>query len=216
MRRKGSLWQSILRALGDEAPLMTGVGRIMLLVILNVCLLLGMMPVITGGAAWLALYTVLLEREKWNYVTVCGRFFRVLRKRLAASILPWLLTLLAVGGLTAAWRIVLTRGWTNRFFLLLPLLLATAVIAFMLLWLYPLMAAAGMSWRQAVPAAFLLGLRELWRSLALLMLEGFLIALALYCATGPLTLTGLWLLMGVTPIEQLKLHLIAGKLPRTE
>ena len=62
MRRKGSLWQSILRALGDEAPLMTGVGRIMLLVILNVCLLLGMMPVITGGAAWLA---ALITASRW-------------------------------------------------------------------------------------------------------------------------------------------------------
>ena len=70
MRRKGSLWQSILRAVGDEAPLMTGVGRVMLLVILNLCLLLGMMPVITGGAAWLALYTVLLGWGEWNYVGV--------------------------------------------------------------------------------------------------------------------------------------------------
>ena len=216
MRRKGSLWQSILGVLGDEAPLMTGVGRVMLLVILNVCLLLGMMPVITGGAAWLALYSVLLEREKWNYVTVCGQFFRVLRKTLAASILPWLLTLLAAGSLTAAWRIVLIRGWTNQFFLLLPLLLATVGIAFTVLWLYPLAAASGMSWRQAVPAAFLLGLRELWRSLALLALEVLIIVLALYCAAGSLTLTGLWLLLGITPIELLKLRLIAGKLPKTE
>lgn len=216
MRRKGSLWQSILRAVGDEAPLMTGVGRVMLLVILNLCLLLGMMPVITGGAAWLALYTVLLEQGEWNYVTACGRFFRVLRQKLAASILPWLLTLLAVGGVTTAWRIVLIRGWTNQFFLLLPLLLATVGIAFTALWLYPLAAASGMPWRQAVPAAFLLALRELWRSLALLALEALLIALALYCAAGPLTLTGLWLLLGITPIELLKLRLIAGKLPKTE
>ena len=215
MRRKGSLWQSILRALGDEAPLMTGVGRIMLLVISNVCLLLGMMPVITGGAAWLALYTVLLEREKWNYVTACGQFFRVLRKTLAASILPWLLSLLMVGGLTAAWRIVLARDWADSFLLMLPLLLATVVIAFTLLWLYPLMAAAHVPWHQAIPAAFLLGLRELWRSLALLALEALLVLLALYCAAGPMTLTGLWLLTGITPIELLKLRLIAGKLPKS-
>lgn len=215
MRRKGSLWQSILGVLGDEALLMTGVGRVMLLVILNVCLLLGMMPVITGGAAWLALYTVLLERREWNYVTACGRFFRVLRQKLKASIIPWLVTLLAVGGLAAAWRIVLERGWTDNFLLMLPLLLATVVIAFTVLWVYPLAAASDMSWRQAVPAAFLLGLRELWRSLALLALEALLAALALYCAAGPLTLKGIWLLLGITPIELLKLRLIAGKLPKT-
>ena len=215
MRRKGSLWQSILGVLGDEAPLMTGVGRVMLLVILNLCLLLGMMPVITGGAAWLALYTVLLERGEWNYVTACGRFFRVLRQKLKASIIPWLVTLLAVGGLAAAWRIVLERGWTDNFLLMLPLLLATVVIAFTVLWVYPLAAASDMSWRQAVPAAFLLGLRELWRSLALLALEALLAALALYCAAGPLTLKGIWLLLGITSIELLKLRLIAGKLPKT-
>ena len=215
MRRKGSLWQSILGVLGDEAPLMTGVGRVMLLVILNVCLLLGMMPVITGGAAWLALYTVLLERGEWNYVTACGRFFRVLRQKLKASIIPWLVTLLAVGGLAAAWRIVLERGWTDNFLLMLPLLLATVGIAFTALWVYPLAAASDMSWRQAVPAAFLLGLRELWRSLVLLALEVLIIVLALYCAAGPLTLKGIWFLMGITPIELLKLRLIAGKLPKT-
>ena len=215
MRRKGSLWQSILGVLGDEAPLMTGVGRVMLLVILNVCLLLGMMPVITGGAAWLALYTVLLERGEWNYVTACGRFFRVLRQKLKASIIPWLVTLLAVGGLAAAWRIVLERGWTDNFLLMLPLLLATVVIAFTVLWVYPLAAASDMSWRQAVPAAFLLGLRELWRSLVLLALEVLIIVLALYCAAWPLTLMGIWLLVGIMPIELLKLRLIAGKLPKT-
>ena len=215
MRRKGSLWQSILGVLGDEAPLMTGVGRVMLLVILNVCLLLGMMPVITGGAAWLALYTVLLERGEWNYVTACGRFCRVLRQKLKASIIPWLVTLLAVGGLAAAWRIVLERGWTDNFLLMLPLLLATVGIAFTALWVYPLAAASDMSWRQAVPAAFLLGLRELWRSLVLLALEVLIIVLALYCAAGPLTLKGIWLLLGITPIELLKLRLIAGKLPKT-
>ncbi|MDY5613589.1 hypothetical protein [Dysosmobacter sp.] len=215
MRRKGSLWQSVLRAVGDEGPLMTGVGRVMLLVVLNVCLLLGMIPVITGGAAWLALYTVLLEREERNYITACGRFFRVLRQKLARSILPWLLTLLGVGSLTAAWWIVLTRGWTNQFFLLLPLLLATAAIAFTVLWFYPLMAVSDMSWRQAVPAAFLLGLRELWRSLVLLILEVLLIALALYCAAGSLTLTSLWLLLGITPIELLKMQIMAGNLPKT-
>ena len=216
MRRKGSLWQSLLRALGDEAPLMTGVGRIMLLVILNVCLLLGMMPVITGGAAWMALYTVLSEREGWNYVTACTRFFRVFRQKLVASIFPWLVTLLAVGGMAAAWRIVLTQGWTDSFLLMMPLLLATVVTAFAVLWFYPLAAVSGMSWRQAVPAAFLLALRELWYSLALLALEGLLAALALWCAAGSLTLKGLWLLLGIAPIELLKIRLIAKKLPQTK
>lgn len=216
MRRKGSLWQSVLRALGDDAPLMTGVGRIMLLVILNVCLLLGMMPVITGGAAWLALYTVLSERGEWNYVTACTRFFGVLRERWKGSILPWLITLLAAGSVVAAWKIVLTQGWTNRFLLIMPLLLATVVTAFTVLWFYPLAAVSGMPWRQAVPAAFLLALRELWCSLTLLALEVFEVVLALYCAAGPLTLTGLWLLLGVTPVELLKLRLIVGKLPQTK
>ena len=55
----------------------------------------------------------------------------------------------------------------------------------------------------------------MWRSLALLALEALLAVLALYCAAGPMTLTGLWLLTGITPIELLKLRLIAGKLPKS-
>lgn len=216
MRRKRSLWQSVLRVVGDESPVMAAVGRVMLLVVLNLCLILCMMPVVTGGAAWIGLCTVLLEGKQWNYVTAVRRFFQVVRKTLTAAILPWILTLLAVGGLVSAWYIVLVQGLTNLFALMLPLLLATVVIAFTVLWLYPLMAASGMSWRQAVPAAVLLSLRELWRSLALLALEAVMAALAVWCAAEFLTLTGIWLLCGIAPIEALKLRLMAGKLPNIE
>ncbi len=214
MQQKRSLWQTIMKTVQDDGPLMTGVGRGIRFVVLNLCLLVCLLPMITGGAGWIALYTVLWEGSDRNFAASCASFFRAVRRTFKMSLLPWGITLLVVGGLAGAWRIILVQGWTNRFVWMMPLLLATAVIAFTVLWLYPLLAVSGLTWRRAVPAACLLGLRELGTSFVLLILEVVLVALALRCAAGPLTLTGIWLLCGVAPLEALKLRLMRKTLSR--
>lgn len=214
MDKKKPIGQRILNIVQDESPLMSTVGAVFTFVLLNVCTLVCMVPVITGGAALTALYDVLLQRSGWNYVTACKQFFKSFRQKLAASLLPWVLTLAAAGGVLAAWKIVLEQGLTNQFALMLPLLLASIVILFTVLWLYPLMAAAALPWRQAIPAAFVLGLKELGHSALLLVLEAILVLFALYCSTASLSWLGLWLLCGLAPLEGLKLRVIAGKLPR--
>lgn len=214
MGQKRSLWQTIMKTVQDDGPLMTGVGRGIRLVVWNLCLLVCLLPVITGGAGWIALYAVLWEGGERSFAASCACFFRKVRQTFKASLLPWGITLLAVGGLAGAWRIILAQGWTNRFVWMMPLLLATAVTAFTVLWLYPLLAVSGMPWRRAIPAACLLGLRELGTSFLLLILEAVLAALALRCAAGPLTLTGIWLLCGIAPLEALKLRLMRKTLSK--
>lgn len=140
MKKKKSFWQSILDFLGDSSPFMTLVGKAAMLVVLNVCCLLCCLPVVTAGAAVTALYAVLLEREEHSYLSAPAAFFRQLRRRFRQATvlwLPFLILALLLG--MEAW-VLLVRQLTDHALLLTPLLVAAALWAMTLLWLFPLLA----------------------------------------------------------------------------
>ena len=165
MKKKRTFSNMITGFFNDDSKFMTFIGRVALLASANVCWLVCSLPAVTGGAALIALYTVLLERKEQTYDTAFKRFFQVFAKTLLPSLPLWLLTLGVGTALATAWRIVLRENLTDHFFLLAPLLLASAVMAIALLWLFPLLASGETAWREALPAAFHLGLRELGRAL---------------------------------------------------
>ena len=169
MKKKRTFSNMITGFFNDDSKFMTFIGRVALLASANVCWLVCSLPAVTGGAALIALYTVLLERKEQTYDTAFKRFFFFFFKTLPPS---------------------------------LPL------------WLFPLLASGETSWREALPAAFLLGLRELGRSLLLLLLEGAGVLLAACCFTASLTLTGIWLLFGFAVIAWGKLLIMEGVLEK--
>ena len=214
MKKKRTFSNMITGFFNDDSKFMTFIGRVALLASANVCWLVCSLPAVTGGAALIALYTVLLERKEQTYDTAFKRFFQVFAKTLLPSLPLWLLTLGVGTALATAWRIVLRENLADHFFLLAPLLLASAVMAIALLWPFPLLASGETSWREALPAAFLLGPRELGRSLLLLLLEGAGVLLAACCFTASLTLTGIWLLFGFAVIAWGKLLIMEGVLEK--
>jgi hypothetical protein len=124
----------------------------------------------------------------------------------------WLWTLVVSACLSAAWLSALRLKLTDRFVLMAPLLLVSAVVSFTLLWLYPLLAAGETPGLALFRTAFLLGLRELWRSLGLLILDISAIFLAFWCFSTSWTLTGIWFLFGYAPIACVKLLLMGAPL----
>lgn len=212
MGKKKGLFQALIDFLSDRSPFMTWVGRTALLAVLNLCWLLCSLPVLTGGAALIALYTVLMERADCTYDAALKRFVYIFRSRWKDSFPLWLWTLAVCGGLAVSWQIVLSQGLTNRFLFMAPLLLASIVVLFTLLWLYPLLA-AGIPPKKAIQTAFVLGLREVWRSLLLLILAASAVVFALWCFIASMTLAGIWFLLGFTPIACIMLKLIEGVLP---
>lgn len=205
MGKKKTFGQAIIDFFADSSPFMHAVGQAALVAAAGLCWLVTTLPVFTGGAALTALYTVLLERTHLTYDVAFRQFFRCFRRQFRRTLPLWLLALAVCGVLSAAWYLAFSLGLTNRFLLMLPLLLASAAAAFTMLWLFPLLAARDLGRTETLAAAFLLGLRELWRSLILVLLEGAAAALTLFCAHGPLTLTGLWLLFGGGVTAWLKL-----------
>lgn len=212
--KKPGLWQKFSQLVADSSPLMTVVGQIALLVVCNLCWLLCSLPVVTMGAATTALYDVLMARRGMTYDTAFISFFRAFRRRWRTATLLWLpIILLGAVWMTAAW-LTAARGLSNNAFALLPLLLSGAVGAFVVLWLFPLLAVSGGRPAQLVRQAFVLGLSELWRSLTALALECIPLLLFLLYARTFMILGAFWCLLGFALIGWCKLLVLEPVLRR--
>ena len=210
MQKKTTFFQKFASIFSDSSSFMSVVSKFLMLAAVNLACLVCMLPVITGGAALTALYGVLSERDNLSFDRAFRRFFQLVKLRWRDSLIPWILALVAGSSLAAAWHIVLMTGLTNQFFLMAPLMIASAAVGFMLLWLFPVLALHNVPWPQALRTAFLLGLRELPRSLLALIPGAALLLLPLACTT--LTRLALWLFYGIAPLALFKLLLLQGPL----
>lgn len=212
--KKPGLWQTFSQLVSDSSPLMTRVGQVALLVVCNLCWLLCSLPIITMGAASTALYAVLLERQGMSFDTAFIAFFRAFRRCWRTATLLWLpILILGAVWMSAAW-LTAAQGLSNNAFALLPLLISGAVGTFVVLWIFPLLAAGGGRPLQLVKRAFLLGLSELWRSLAVLALECVPLLLMLLYARVFMVLGAFWMLLGFALIGWLKIMILEPVLRR--
>ncbi len=208
MQKKPALFQKFAAVFADGSRFMQIVGAVLTLAVLNISCLVCMLAIVTGGGAMTALYTLLPEVKGLSFDHAFIQFFRLVRARWKQTLLPWLAALAVGGVLVSAWRVALLLELTNQFLLMLPLMLATAIALLCLLWLFPVLSVQeDAHWISAVRQAFLLGLRELPRSLVLLMLDAGIFLLALWCSAS-LTRIGLWLFFGLTPLCYLKVQLL--------
>lgn len=204
MKNKRAFWQSVVGIFGDSSPFMRKVEKLALLAELNLCTLVCAFPVVTAGAAFTALHTVLLQFPSLTYGSALGLYFRTFRQAFRPTLPQWLLTLMAAIVLTGSWYIALHSQLTDNFILMLPLLLSSAVVLFTAAWLYPLSAsllASGepLNFRDLLSGAVLLGLRELLRSFAACILILIPFLLLTFASLHSLTAMGVWMLFGITP-----------------
>jgi len=213
MKQKRSLWQSVTAVFKDTSPFMTKVERVALLAELNLCLLVTSLPLITAGAALTALHTALAQFPTLTYASAFKTYFRTFGRAFRPTLPLWLLTLAAGSALGAGWYTALRSQLTDHFAVMLPLLLSSAVVLFTAAWLYPLCAktlAEGHRLRikEALSTSLLLGLRELGRSFAALVLMLLPAVLLLWAAATSVTAFGLWVLFGIAPFALLHVKIV--------
>jgi hypothetical protein len=212
--KKPGLWRKFSNLVSDSSPLMTRVGQVALLAVCNLCWLICSLPVVTMGAASTALYAVLLERRDLSFDKAFTAFFRAFRRCWRTATLLWLPALfLGLVWLWAAW-LTAAQNLVNNAFALLPLLVSGAVWAFVVLWLFPLLAAAGGRPGPLLRKALLLGLGELWRSMVMLVIQLVPLALFFLYARTFMILTGFWILLGFALLALLKLLVMEPVLRR--
>lgn len=202
--KKSPLGQKISAFFADTSPFMAFIGRIALLVVVNLCWLVCCLPVVTAGASSTAMYTVLLAFDGHTFDTAFKAFFTAFRRRFRSATLLWL-PFMALGALLLLdWRLLNAQGLTDSMGVMVLLLLAGAVYAFSLLWLFPVLATVDSGFLATVKTAFLLGLRELWRSFLLLALSCLPLAMLTLYAQAFMTLWEFWLLIGFGALAFLK------------
>ena len=217
MKRKKRFWQSVIDFFGDSSPFMTLVGKVALVIVANVCWFLCALPVDTAGAATAALFAVFHERAELSYLTAVPFFFRRMRALWKKAVLLWLPFLLLGLFFTMDLWLLLRQQLLNNTLLLTPLLIAASLWSITTLWLFPLLErrstdAAGALLR----SAFLLGLGELWRSLAALAIFLIPALLLLFFPRIFWTLSPVWMLAGFSLPAWIAWRLLEPVLDRTK
>ena len=213
MKQKRSLRQFVTEVFGDTSPFMRKVEKVALLAELNLCFILSALPVITAGSAFTALHATMQQFPDLTYGSALRLYFRTFLRAFCPTLPQWLLTLAAAVALGCGWYTALHAQLTDNFALMLPLLLSSAVVLFTAAWLYPLSASlltcgAALNFRELLSRSLLLGLRELLRSFAALILMLLPFALLIYASLLSLTALGIWFLFGISPFAYLHSTLI--------
>lgn len=204
MKEKHPLRQKVSALFADTSPFMTAVGQLALLAVLNLCLVVTGLPVVTLGAALTALYAVLAQRRALSFAGAFTAFFRALWRRWRPATLCYLAVLATGAPLVLYLRLLLLHHLTDRMLLLLPLLLLGALWAMTVQWVFPLLALTNHGAVHCLGRACLLGLRELWRSLLLLALDAVPLVLFFLYAQLFMTLWGFWCLLGFALLALVK------------
>ena len=216
MKRKKRLWQCVVDFLGDSSPFMTLVGKVALVIVVQVCWFLCSLPLVTAGAATAAAYAVFHERQELSYLTAVPFFLRRMQALWKKALLLWLpFLLLGLFFVMDLW-LLLRRQLFNNVLLLTPLLIAASLWGITLLWLFPLLARrSSQAPGSLLRSAFLLGLGELWRSLAAILLFLIPAAVLLFFPQIFWALSSLWMLAGFSLPAWIAWRLLEPVLDRT-
>ena len=175
------------------------------LICLNVLWLISCIPVITAGAATVAMHSVLIGCITGKDDAVLKPFFRGFRENFRSVTPVWLLTLL-IGGVMAAEIFYLSFGsqlWLKVVFGVLLVLYAAAVS-----YLYPLFARYHTTARQALFNSFALPVRHLLSSVCVVTLNALpVVLLAVFPQIFWKTIL-VWTLMGFSLIAYLNLRIL--------
>ena len=123
-----------------DNPVMQFLSRTADLIILNICFLIGCIPLITIGTSLTALYSVSLKMVRNEEGGIISGFWKAWRSNFRQSTAAWLLTLLAGAFLGFEYSMIMQMTGALRSFFFVIWLLTSFVIAAGIWFLFPYMA----------------------------------------------------------------------------
>lgn len=161
-----------------DSKFMQAMSRIADLVTLNVLFLLSCVPLFTIGAASTAMYTVCFRFGTDREQGVCRSYFRAFRENFKQGTILWLiLALFLVTGFLNTFLLYSLEGGARYLFLLTGILLVLAALMFG--YTFPLLSQFSNDVRSTLKNALFLSLGYLPRSIPVVVLNVFPLALAL-------------------------------------
>lgn len=168
------------RIFDPENKFWTFANKMADMVVLGFLWLIASLPLVTVGAACSAFWRMTLDLARDEESRLLSGFFRAFRACLPTGIAAGL-THLALSGFLIFDGLLCLRMNTQAGAFLAGLFGALLLLlALVSVWLYPLVGARGMRWREAVVNACLLAIRHLLHSLACLVLSGLALAVCVY------------------------------------
>lgn len=179
-----------------DSPIMQKLSFLGDLMQLNLCLLLGCIPIITAGASITAAYAVLFRLNNKSSLPVFRTFWKYFRSEFRQSTIVWIVTLLICGALSYNGLILLSYGDGISIIWWVLFALVSIMLIFSCSYLFPQIAQYHNNVLGFFKNAIRLGIINPLRSLLLVLLHSLPFFLFLVDPTILLLASILWLLLG--------------------
>ena len=169
------------------------------LILLNVLVFVGCIPVITTGASWTAGYTCMLRLLRGGDTGFPIKpFVAAFRESFRVATLIWLLLLVCMGILAGDFYYAVYVSVPVQTFFLYFSVLMSVVLGLAATWVFPLVARYQNTIRGHIKNAFLLALASFPQTLLALALQVLFVAVPLLWPDAAIYFGWFWLLFGLT------------------
>ena len=178
-----------------DGPIMSFLGRVTDVFILNIIFIITCIPIVTIGPALTALYTVTLKMVKSEDAYIFKSYFIAFKKNFKIGLFAWLIMLALLVVLGIDYRIVTTLGGDLSNVLTIVFLALMIMCFLVTLYLFPYIARFENTLKVSFKNAVLIMLASVPWTLLLLLITGVVVAVSLLVI--PLHYTILvWFLFG--------------------
>lgn len=179
-----------------DSPLMRFLSWLADLVILNLCFLIGSLPLVTAGASLTALYSVCLKMVRNEESGIFTGFWKAWKANLRQSTLAWLLVL-AFGTLTAVeFGIIRQMTGGMRWFFLAAWVIIAVLAGAVVWYVFPYMARFEDRLTVCIANAFRFSALHILYTLASLAVLALFIAVTLWTPETFAWMLLFWLMLG--------------------
>ena len=179
-----------------DNPVMLFLARTADLIILNICFLIGCVPLVTIGTSLTALYSVTLKMVRNEEGGILAGFWRAWRSNFRQSTAAWILTLAAAAFLGFQYSMIMQMTGTLRSFFFVVLLLTGFIIAAVIWFLFPYMARFEDRLTVCIANAFRFSVLHILYTTASLFIVGIFAAFSLWTPAVFGWMLLFWLMIG--------------------
>lgn len=153
-----------------DSPLMTVLGKIADLMILNMIALICCIPVITAGASFTALHYMALKMVRNEECYIIRGFFKSFKENFKQATAIWLLILVIIGIVAGDFYIIVKSGIEFHMVLRVIIMAAAVLIAFTAVYVFPVLAKFENTIKRTIKNAFIMSILQFPKTILMIIL----------------------------------------------
>lgn len=153
-----------------DSPLMTVLGKIADLMILNMIALICCIPVITAGASFTALHYMALKMVRNEECYIIRGFFKSFKENFKQATAIWLLILVIIGIVAGDFYIIVKSGIEFHMVLRVIIMAAAVLIAFTAVYVFPVLAKFENTIKRTIKNAFIMSILQFPKTILMIIM----------------------------------------------